>query len=481
MSKNKKSTRYLYLHRVPFVLLWMSTYAMGWAVAILLLLGLVVISTALRPILGFEFMNILINDLPNLFMAGVGLTVGVATAWAQPWLVRQRSGMVLRGWRPLMIVSYLLAGVALTPVLLFELEGNIGVGHFLWFAIPAVLPLLSLRRIVSGAGQWLLTGLVSGSVALASYGFFLSLNLGDLHPFGLLFGTLVQSAVTAMMMTRLLNNSREESQLAAGATTTGAALTESADTTRGYLHHVPYMLLWLMTQGVGWMFVFLVTLMLLLVTSLSNSVNQWLIDLSPVLTVGGAGLIYGVFSAWAQPWLMRLRTGLAIRNWRLSTIVATTLAAALGALIVNMAPFTTAEQAAAHTMGLALWFLAPILPQTLALWRKGHNAWLWLITGVASAAVSIMLFNQIMSITGDALSLAFLAALGFGQVVNVLLTGMVSLQILEAPDEQAAADKAKDAQPNTSRLDTAQTAGDEIVHVGLALLTSYNDEAEAQH
>ena len=35
MSKNKKVTRYLHLHRIPFTLLWMATYAIGWGVGFL--------------------------------------------------------------------------------------------------------------------------------------------------------------------------------------------------------------------------------------------------------------------------------------------------------------------------------------------------------------------------------------------------------------------------------------------------------------
>ena len=47
MSKNKKTTRYLHLHRVPFILLWMATHAMGWAVLVLVMLLLVMLQQVL--------------------------------------------------------------------------------------------------------------------------------------------------------------------------------------------------------------------------------------------------------------------------------------------------------------------------------------------------------------------------------------------------------------------------------------------------
>lgn len=443
-DKNKKTTRYLHLHRVPFILLWMATYAMGWATAILGVLAFALIASAFTP----DIWSLLID---NVYLAGgtIGLLVGIGTAFGQPWLVHQRSGMVLRFWRPLMIISYVFAGIGLAPLIdefFITFNGSLNsitMAHFLWFFIPALLPMLSLRRVVRGAWQW---GLALTSVAtITAIAYPLTMIPATWHhPFAMLFGTLAQSFLTGWVMLRMLNHSRVDAQLnATVAQSNETSIATQEESTRGYLHATPYMLLWLMTQGVGWMFVLLVLLLLMLVTIIFPDMNYLLNNLHPMVFFGGAGLIYGIFSGWAQPWLMRLRTGKSVVNWRALTIIGSTLALLPFGYLVNAeysnGPFE-ASSLTALSLAIAAWFVVPTLFQTASLRRVGRNIWLWSLASVTSAAITVMLFNQIMRSLGvsqyEYTSTAFLV-LFFGQVVHVLVSGLTSLQILEAPEENA--------------------------------------------
>ena len=390
-------------------------------------------------------------------MGIVGLTVGIFTAWGQPWLVRQRSGMVLRFWRPLTIISYTIAGIALSPFVNYYEHGtaSVALSQFAWFLIPALLPALSLRRIVQGAWQWVAAGIGMATLVAGSY-FILPVidSYTNWHPFSMLFGTVAASFASGMLMVRLLNQSRVDTQLSANATTVSNEVSEVADETHGYLHHVPYMLLWLMTQAVGWAFVALsfglVWLAVTLIPPLQDIFNQ----MHAAFIMGGSGLVYGVFSAWAQPWLMRLRTGQQVQHWRPLTVIATTLTAALSGFVLQELTYNSDYFNMAVVAGLSAWFVAPAILQTWSLRKAGKNIWLWPLAGGTSAAVAVMILNQVSDFYGSGYSGDYAAyamyGIGFGLLVQVILSGLMSLQILEAPrdDEDDDADKAAKAQSN---------------------------------
>lgn len=429
MSKSKKNARYLHLHRIPFILLWMSTYAMGWAGAFLVLLAVFV---------GFSFTEVLTGSYPSISSSTLafitGLSVGVFTAWGQPWLVRQRSGLVLRLWRPLSILSYALAGLAFAPLIDGSNGGEIAGAHFIWFFVPAILPALSLWRIVRGAWQWVA---VSAGVGVASVALWEALSplSWDGNPFAMLFSVVGYSFLTGWLMLRLLKRSRVDAQLSA--TNILATEAQTDDTTRGYLHHVPYMLLWLMSQGVGWIFVIIAFLLAIMLAEMLPWLNSWLNDVSLTVVIATGALIFGVFSAWSQPWLVRLRTGKILHGWRPLTILGTTLSAFLAInLMLNeqgYIPDDTPESTVIAALGI--WFIGPMLLQLPALWRAGRSAWLWLVASVSSVALAIMLMRQLVVIDSSNFVMAAFLALSFGQVTHVLLTGLVSLHILEAPQD----------------------------------------------
>lgn len=439
MSKNKKVTRYLHLHRIPFTLLWMATYAIGWGVGFLVVLILALLNSMT--------FGILTMSEPAIAMI-IGLSVGAATAFGQPWLVRQRSGMVLRFWRPLTIVGYGIASLALAPILAFYTESSAEMmaAHFLWFSIPAVLPMLSLRRIVRGAWKWIAAAIGVAAITAMSHFIFLTPYNGvnAWHPFSMLFGTLAQSFVTAVIMLRLLKQPHSDTQLSAEASATHRTeSTQQEETSRGYLHQSAYMLLWVMSQGVGWMFVLTAFLLLMFITQFFPVFNSYLNAASSVVLFTGFALIYGIFAAWGQPWLIRLRTGRIVRNWRPLTIAATTLAAFVGsALLQTQTGSAGIAQATVAIVGL--WFITPNLLQMLSLRKVGRNIWLWPLSGVVSAAVSLMILNQTAQLTNtndEAITSMLLYALGFGHIVQAILSGLVSLQILETSSTTEASDE----------------------------------------
>lgn len=431
MSKNKKVTRYLHLHRIPFILLWMSTIAIGWGAAFLGVLVLTLIGTLVN--MGYWLLG---QPMPSLF---VGMVVGIVTAFGQPWLVRQRSGMVLRFWRPLSIVSYTVAGIALSPLLLSYNQSttSLVLAHFLWFAIPAILPALSLRRIVRGAWKWTAAGIGVAALAAATAFVLPGTGGGTWQPFSMLIGTLAQSVISAVVMLRLLKQPHSDTQIS-NETTANKALAEAEDASRGYLHQGAYVLLWIMTQGVGWMFVFLVLILMWMLSEWVPIINDFYNGLSTPVLATGLALIYGIFTAWAQPWLMRLRTGQVVRNWRPLTIAATTLAG-LGSTLLIQAAAGPSSLMAATIASLGLWFVLPTALQMISLRKVGRNIWLWPLSGLASAAVALMILNQAQDMIGvptDSITSMLLYAVGFGHIVQAMLSGLVSLQILEAPSSE---------------------------------------------
>jgi hypothetical protein len=430
MSKNKKVTRYLHLHRIPFILLWMSTYAMGWGVGFLVVLILALINS-----MAYGFLDLSEPAIATI----IGLSVGAATALGQPWLARQRSGMVLRFWRPLTIVGYGIASLALAPILSFYTESSAEMllAHFVWFSIPAILPMLSLRRIVRGAWKWIAAAVgVAAVTAISHFVFMTPYNgVNAWQPYSMLFGTIVQSFVTALIMTRLLKQPHSDTQLSADASAANQIEAATEETSRGYLHQSAYMLLWVMTQGVGWMFIGIAILALMFLTQFFPAINTLLNGASPIVMFTGFALIYGIFTAWGQPWLIRLRTGRIVDNWRPLTIIATTLAALVSSSILeSQTTYFATQQATLAIVGI--WFITPSLLQMLSLRKVGRNIWLWPLSGIVSAAIGLMILNQTADLTntvGEAMPSMLLYAIGFGHIVQAILSGLVSLQILEAP------------------------------------------------
>jgi hypothetical protein len=193
------------------------------------------------------------------------------------------------------------------------------------------------------------------------------------------------------------------------------------------LHHIPFLLWWIMSYGLGWNAIYLseqfgyARRFCDFTDKIEYTASYWLCDRLFI------GFIFGVILALIQSLLLRARYGYVPRFWFIATIVGATFAGYAYPSVVDVVSGTNQER---FFNNFLLWFSILGLFQSIGLWHTSRKAWLMFVMGsIASGMTVIAMFNpHIFPFNAK-------ADLVFGTLIQALGTGLLMLYALAHPRE----------------------------------------------
>jgi len=135
----------------------------------------------------------------------VGMLFGVIAAIAQSWLIRQRYGFLPRYWRIVTIIGWAVAGISFVPLFWYRYDAWKPLYFIAWFAIPVIFQTFPLWPHVRGAWLWALAGVAAGFISIGAYYTYAWTNQ---ELYALIFGTLAQSLLPAVVLIVLMARQR---------------------------------------------------------------------------------------------------------------------------------------------------------------------------------------------------------------------------------------------------------------------------------
>lgn len=153
------------LHPMTFIGFWSMTYFTGWVMIFALMF--LWYMTLGETVIGESINRWLENNAQLLFWMLFGGTLGLASAIAQPWLMKQHSKVEIRHWFIFSMMGWALAGMGFwTYVDGYSMEGIEKFAYLLiWFATPTLFQTIPMWRAMRGGWIWALTGLASAIIA----------------------------------------------------------------------------------------------------------------------------------------------------------------------------------------------------------------------------------------------------------------------------------------------------------------------------
>ncbi|GAB5492310.1 MAG: hypothetical protein Phog2KO_25250 [Phototrophicaceae bacterium] len=377
------------LHRVPFTLIWMASYALAW-------FSISFVSTLHadlnRQLRRTDTYNQIYEAqwLDNLRYSLLGLLFGIILVLIQTWLIRRRYGFVPKFWRATTIIGAIIAGsmIAGSVMPFFNYYGmfmseEVREGIFVWFTAISILQSVILFRVNRQAWLLALVGIIAGAVAFG----IVSTNFYDAEIWGILLGTVIQAIGSAVIILRLMSNPRE------GIVPKRDSNEKAKTGLREGLHPMTFIGFWSMTYFVGWVILFALSFMLdetVGNTTIGRDIDYWLSNNAQWLFWMRFGGAIGLTSAIAQPWLMKQHSKVEIPHWFIFTLIGWALA---GMGFFNHADGYSTSEVEKFT-NLLIWFATPTLFQTIPMWRAMRGGWIWALTWLASAIIAYLIVND---------------------------------------------------------------------------------------
>lgn len=361
------------LHRIPFLLLWVTSYGLAW-------LSIYFYETVLwyNPGLWDFLWSLKYTTSSWAEETLLGLAFGIILATIQAWLLRRRYGFVPKFWR---IATFL--GVILAAQYYPRVGVNVGgtqisiEDYLVWFILPTIFQ-ASVLYTINRKAWWLIgIGVAAAAVSIIS--------LETLQGFrnikiALILSTAIQSLGTGGLILHLMAYPRQ------GSVPKREKRKEQTDTQ--WLVGRKAFILW--SISIPYV-IFMVPL--ILVTFFDRYIPRRPIisyDVDAIILAGFLGFIVGIM----QQWLIYQYSHVRIRYWALVTMIG----AAIGVILLWLIDLGGYRDFGVyfHALQICVFFAAPVLFQAILMQRTLGGGLLWL-TGyiVAGFGTSlIMIFND---------------------------------------------------------------------------------------
>lgn len=356
------------LHRIPFLLFWISSYALAWLLIYIyenpLWDWLCKFSLWLKG--GYGLTTVWREEL------FIGLLMGLTLSAMQTWLLKRRYGFVPKYWWIATIVGGMISGFGY-----IRLGNWVGGGEtianykyiylddvLIWFVAINMFQMIVMFFTTGKRALWIaLVGIVSGCVTIAII--FSDLPyIGD-EEMAIVIGTVTQAISTGLVMLYLMAHScqgiipkRDNSE----------KLKRSLDER---IHPVTFVALWIAIYYASQTVILLLDRMNFLYRLPFYSTDNSLIFLVVM------GSILGI----AQQWLIKYYMGRTVYHWQWVTIFAWLLVGILWILLENS--FT-------HAMA---WFIIPTLLQAFLINRTMKYGWIWIVTGISAGMIANSMYS----------------------------------------------------------------------------------------
>lgn len=393
------------LHRVPFTIMWVVSYALAWfAISFASMIAydmrdMAIIGDTLRWITNHaEWMNGI----------GLGLTFGLMLSLVQTWLIRRRYGFVPRLWRYATIIGATITGLSFPFATYYWDYNELWIPMIIWFSLLNIFQAGVMFRVNHQAWLLALVGIVAGLVA----GTLQALpDFYDAEIWSLLLGATIQAVGTAIVMLRLMANPRE------GIVPKRDSDEKSKTPMRDGLHPMTFIALWAAAHFAGWvMFAIVVVVLMMTIgeTEFGYEISNWL-EFNAEWVIGLTfGAIVGITSAIAQPWLMKQHSKVEVKHWLVLSTIGWAIAGIGFWNYIEGYNFGTIEKA----LTLMVWFATPTFFQTIPMWRAMRGGWIWAGTGFASAIIALLLDTQLAWTYNDTFY-----AIMLGGLAQAIITG----------------------------------------------------------
>lgn len=278
------------LHRIPFLILWIASYAVAVAIYI-------IIAIVFSELVSYEVSNWMSQNIPSLLAASIGTLLAVIASLIQIWLIRRRYGFVPKYWR---IASIL--GVTIMSTILFTKPDIWNANNFLLMLVIAAVGLniaqaLTLHPVNKRA--WLMTIVPLFAGVIASRLESPNSWYNDTTTEVLLCFVVVYAIGTGIVVIHLMTNPREGSVPKRNDEKT------KPSTING-LHPATFMGFWMITHLMAWLILYIGWITTFDSSRLFHVLNRWL-HLNNLDSLIGMmwGVILGLITAIGQSWLMK--------------------------------------------------------------------------------------------------------------------------------------------------------------------------------
>ncbi len=373
------------LHRVPFAIIWVASYALAWFV--LFFASMIVQDMNNASVIG-DFLRWINRHAQWINGIGMGFTFGLTLSLIQTWLIRRRYGFVPKFWRLATILGATLIGLIYpffgSYYFYWEYE-HMWFVLVIWFALLNVLQAFVIFPVNRQAWLFALVGIIAGVVAGGIELIEIDRYTGE--SLSILWGGLIQAVGTSIVMLRLMASPRK------GIVPKRENDEKSKSRLRDGLHPITFIGLWTLAYISGWVMVLLVTGFLYMLfgeTNFGYVITDWL-ETNALWTFGAFyGLVIGLTSSIAQLWLMKQYSNVEVKNWVVLSTIGWAIAGIGFWYYVESYNVINVEIA----ILLFIWGFTPTLFQTIPMWRVMRGGWIWAGTGIASAIIAFLIDAQ---------------------------------------------------------------------------------------
>ncbi|MEO1290135.1 MAG: hypothetical protein AAFV93_20480, partial [Chloroflexota bacterium] len=365
------------LHRTPFMLIWIAAYGFGWITSVIVWAFL------------DDFLNgVIIPDNESwlirfLLYASFGLILAIA----QSWLVRRRYGFAPRFWRTSIVLASIIGGH------LYFLYGESIGWTSIWGSIAILLVIFSvcqtivLLHVSRQALYFLLIAFLAIVVAGMTETFIPGTEYQYPPIWAMTFATLIQGLGSSLVMLRMMANPRES------IIPKREPHTKAKEHSRSGLHPVTFIGLWTLVTLSGWGFVIVGNVFWHIVfgaTETAWDIHYWISDNAIWIFGIMTGLCLGVISTIGHHWLIQQYNSIKLRHWILFNMLGYVIAGI--AIVISL--FGSQVSDAEIYNWLIVWSIAPILLQTIPMWRTIRGGWSWILIAVVSVTIVYLIYEQ---------------------------------------------------------------------------------------
>lgn len=397
--------------RIPFMLAWIASYGLAW-------FSIVFTETYFIRAYPIPMLNININApwIPNVL---IGLSFGLTLSLIQTRLIRRRYGFVPLLWRSVTIIGCVLLGFSFPLYSYLSEVHQQWISFFVWFSFLNSLQAVVLFRVNHRAWLFALAGIIAGVVASSIVYIDQAYRPEDL---ALFWGSLIQAIGTSIVIMSLMANPRE------GIVPKRDFNELSKQLSQKRLTPLKFIVLWTLPYFIAWA-LFSTAWTVLFSNSgfavIRRSYFIWLDSYHSPWKVGLIiGLTIGITSAIIQTRLIKRFSNIKIHQWALVTIVGWAFAGiAFGYYGQGYQGFDNTVPLR-NILLLTVWFTAPAFFQTISIWLSIRHGWLWILTGLGSTIIGVMIDSQVGRVVSGTRGFALAVAYDYSYFYVLVLGGL---------------------------------------------------------
>ena len=407
-------------HRIFFILAWIASYGLAWY------------SIWFAEVFFTRVYQVNIDApwIPNIL---IGLSFGLTLSLIQTWLIRRRYGFVPLLWRSITIFGATLAGLSFPMYSYLMGTNQQWISLFVWFSFLNSLQSVVLFRVNRRAWLFALVGIIAGVVAssisaIDPLDVYWSLN----EDWALIVGSVIQAIGTSIVIMYLMANPREGIVPKREPREPNELFKKLSQMRLTPLRFVG---LWTLPYFIAWALFSTAWTQIALFRQTGFGLPLfsrycWLYHHHSPWQVGlMIGLTIGITSAIIQTRLIKRYSKFKIYQWALVTIVGWVFAGIAFGYYGQSYGDSANIISLRNVLLLTIWFTAPAFFQTLSIWLVIRHGWLWILTGIGSTIVGIIIDSQI-SLTPQRMNGFALAVMGDHSYFYVLILGGLAYGII---------------------------------------------------